>query len=153
MKRIDEEFVQNKVESFLKAEDFISNREIRELWEHGVDLKLKHKHYGRYYLIECKGEPGSRGPVKSFWGSVSSSINSAVGQIVSRMHTKRRSRYGGYNFGLGFPVSFKEKVIRKIPYYVCKNLKLRLFFIKKNGEVEKIEPKQLEKIQRNKNAK
>jgi len=145
---ITEKFVEDCVKNFLTKENFIDNGKQKELWEHGVDIKMKHKTYGRYYLVECKGEPGARGPVKSFSGSMSSSINSAIGQIISRMHTNRKSRYGGYNFGVAFPISFKEKVIKRIPYYICKNLRLSLFFVKHNGNVEKIIWNDLKKMQK-----
>ena len=147
--RIKEQFVEDCVKKYLKKEGFLDNGKKKELWEHGVDIKMKHKSCGWYYLVECKGEPGARGPVKSFGGSMSSSINSALGQIVSRMHTNRKSRYGGYNFGVAFPVSFREKVIKRAPYYVCKNLRLSLFFVKHNGVVEKINWIKLKKEQKN----
>lgn len=138
-KRIEELFVEKKVKNFLISEyDFIDDGKNKELWEHGVDIKLKHKNYGQYFLVECKGEPGARGPVKAFSGSMSSSINSALGQIVSRMHTDRKSRYGGYNYAVAFPESFRSKVIKRVPYYVCKSVRLRLFFVNKSGEVDEI---------------
>lgn len=148
-KRIAEKFVEDCVKSFLVKAGFLDNGKQKELWEHGVDIKMKHKSCGWYYLVECKGEPGARGPVKSFSGSMSSSINSAIGQIVSRMHTDRKSRYGGYNFGVAFPVSFKEKAIKRVPFYVCKNLRLSLFFVNCDGKVEKITWSELKKIQFN----
>lgn len=146
---MDESFVEKKIKIFLKEKyNFIDDGKNKELWEHGVDIKMKHKNYGQYFLVECKGEPGARGPVKTFCGSVSSSINSALGQIISRMHTSRRSRYGGYNYAIGFPYSFKSKAIKRVPYYVCKSLRLRLLFINKIGEVDEIRWSELKKIQR-----
>ena len=147
---ITEKFVEDNVKKFLIKDGFLDNGKQKELWEHGVDIKMKHKDCGWYYLVECKGEPGARGVVKSFSGSMSSSINSAIGQIISRMHTKRKSRHGGYNFSVAFPVSFREKVIKRIPFYACKNLRLSLFFVKHNGDVEKITWSELKKIQNKK---
>ncbi|MFH1454865.1 MAG: hypothetical protein ABIF22_00880 [bacterium] len=145
--RIDEPFVETKVKKFLEEENFFDNNEKKELWEHGVDIKMKHKDCGWYYLVECKGEPGARGPVKSFGGSMSSSINSSIGQIISRMHTHRRSRYGGYNFGIAFPVSFRDKVLKRVPHYVCKMIRLCIFIVDRGGKVEKINWSKLKKIQ------
>lgn len=147
-KPITETFVESSVKRFLVKAGFLDNGKQKELWEHGVDIKMKHKNCGWYYLIECKGEPGARGLVKSFSGSMSSSINSAVGQIISRMHTNRKSPYGGYNFGIAFPVSFKGKVIKRVPYYACKHLRLSLFFVNGNGDVEKITWQELKKHQK-----
>ncbi|HOI97789.1 MAG TPA: hypothetical protein PLA19_04795 [Candidatus Pacearchaeota archaeon] len=147
-KIINEPFVEDSVRCFLTKAGFLDNGKKKELWEHGVDVKMKHKNCGWYFLVECKGEPGARGPVKSIGGSMSSSINSAIGQIVSRMHTNRKSRYGGYNFGIAFPASFREKVIKRVPYYVCKCLRLSLFFVSFNGSVEKIIWQELRKYQK-----
>ena len=149
-----EDFVVEKVKEFLKIEGYIIDTdEHKELWAKGVDIKMKHKDYGKYYLIECKGDPGSRGAVKSISGSMSSSLNSAVGQIISRMHTTRKSRYGGYNYGIAFPVTFREKALKRVPYYVCKNLHMRMFFLNHKGEVEKIDSKEIkEHQQKNKRA-
>jgi len=147
-KRIDEPFVEKRVKKFLEREGFVDKSKNKELWEHGVDIKMKHNDCGWYYLVECKGEPGARGPVKSFGGSMSSSINSAIGQAVSRMHTNKKSRYGGYNFGIAFPISFRGKVLERVPHYVCKMIRLCLFFVSHSGEVEKINWSKLKKIQR-----
>ncbi|MDO8734828.1 MAG: hypothetical protein Q7K21_06685, partial [Elusimicrobiota bacterium] len=99
-----------------------------------------------YYLVECKGDPSKK--VKSPTGSRNSIMNSAIGQIISRMHTDRKSQYGGYNYGIAFPYSFKELVLKKIPYYVCKSLKLFIFFVSYKGEVEECDHKKLKDIQK-----
>ena len=53
------------------------------------------------------------------------------------MHTKRKSIYGGYNFGVAFPKSFKKIALSKIPYYVCNRLRLSVFLVDNKGKVEK----------------
>jgi hypothetical protein len=121
------------------------------LWEKGVDIKVKKlrpKTYGRYFLVECKGDPGKK--VKSPDGSRNSSMNSAIGQIITRMHTRRKSMYGGYNYGIAFPYSFKDKVLKKIPYYVCNRLRLTIFLVNSKGEVEEYNHRKLRFIQSNK---
>jgi len=146
---MEELFVQKQVREFLKEEGFGSeNVKISDLRERGVDIKVKKerpKPCGWYYLVECKGDP--REKVKSPSGSRSSSLNSALGQIISRMHTDRKSVYGGYYYGVAFPVSFKKMALRKIPYYVCNRLKLSIFIVNKNGKVDKYDYKKLKKLQ------
>ncbi|MFA5935055.1 MAG: hypothetical protein WC827_04175 [Candidatus Paceibacterota bacterium] len=147
---ISEEFVQKSVREFLSKEGFGSkNVEVTDLREKGVDIKVKKvrpKPCGWYYLVECKGDPKEN--VKSPSGSISSSLNSALGQIISRMHTNRKSIYGGYNYGVAFPQSFEKIALKKIPYYVCNKLRLSVFLIDKNGVVQKYDHKKLKIIQK-----
>lgn len=149
-KIISEEFVQKSVREFLSKEGFGSeNVQITDLREKGVDIKVKKMRpnpIGWYYLVECKGDPKEK--VKSPSGSMSSSLNSALGQIVSRMHTARKSLYGGYNYGVAFPISFKKIALKKIPYYVCNRLRLSIFLVEANGHVEKYDHRKLKMIQK-----
>jgi len=151
-KIISEEFVQKSVKKFLSGEGFGSeNVKITDLREKGVDIKvqkIRPKPCGWYYLVECKGDPKEK--VKFPSGSMSSSLNSALGQIISRMHTDRRALYGGYNYGVAFPESFKKISLKKIPYYVCNRLRLSIFLVNNKGQVEKYNHRKLKVIQ-NKN--
>jgi hypothetical protein len=76
-------------------------------------------------------------------------MNSALGQIITRMHTNRRTLYGGYNYGIAFPHSFKNKVLSKIPYYVCNRLRLSIFLVNSKREVEEYNHRKLKIIQNN----
>ncbi|MDO8430182.1 MAG: hypothetical protein Q7S73_02345 [bacterium] len=145
-KLLSELFVQKAVRKYLKKEDFGKDLTNTELKEHGVDIKVKHKDCGWYYLVECKGDPSAN--VKSMGGSRSSSLNSALGQIISRMHTHRKSLYGGYNYGVAFPKSFEKIALNKIPFYVCNRLRLSIFIVDNNGGVEKYDHRKLRKIQK-----
>lgn len=149
-KIISEEFVQKSVLEYLRDEGFGSeNVKITDLREKGVDIKVKKlrpKPCGWYYLIECKGDP--KEGVKSPSGSISSSLNSALGQIVSRMHTARKSNYGGYDYGVAFPSSFQKIALRKIPYYVCKRLRMSIFIVGSKGHVEKYDYKKIKLLQK-----
>jgi hypothetical protein len=149
-KIMSEEFVQKSVKTFLSKEGFgTENVEITDLREKGVDIKVKKmrpKSCGRYYLVECKGDP--KEAVKSPSGSISSSLNSALGQIISRMHTDRKSLYGGYNYGVAFPISFQKIALSKIPYYVCNRLRLSIFIVNHRGDVEKYDHRKLKTIQK-----
>lgn len=149
-KLLKEQFVKKGVLKYLEKFGFGDPKErITDLREKGVDIKVKKlrpKPIGWYYLVECKGDPGKN--VKHPNGWRSSATNSALGQIISRMHTNRKSLYGGYNFGVAFPHSFKEKVLKKIPYYVCNRLRLCIFLVNQKGKVEKYNHRKLKVIQK-----
>ena len=120
------------------------------MWEQGVDIKVRNNNYGRYWLVEVKGDPSAK--VKSPAGSRSSSFNSAIGQIITRMHSKRsekyRECYHGYKYGLAFSTYFRDMVIRKIPFNILRRLNLYIFFVDKKGDVEEINWEKLKKIQK-----
>jgi hypothetical protein len=148
-KIISEDFVQKSIREFLCKQGFGSeNVQISDLREKGVDIKVKKmrpKPCGWYYLVECKGDPKEK--VKSPSGSMSSSLNSALGQIISRMHTNRKALYGGYNYGVAFPISFKRIALSKIPYYACNRLRLSIFLVDEKGRVEKYDHRKLKATQ------
>lgn len=147
IRSLKEQFVKKHVLKYLDRKSFGNSREdMTDLYQRGVDIKVKHRSCGWYYLVECKGDPSEK--VKHPNGWRSSATNSALGQIISRMHTSRKSFYGGYNYGVAFPYSFKEKVLKKIPYYVCNRLRLSIFLVKQKGEVEKYDHRKLRVLQR-----
>jgi hypothetical protein len=148
-KLLEEPFIQKKVINYL-SENKGFNKPVKPtgLREKGVDIKMKHKNYGSYYLVECKGDPKEK--VKNPNGWRSSAMNSAMGQIITRMHTERKAPYGGYSYGIAFPCSFKNKVLKKIPYYVCKKLKLTIFLVNQKGVVEEYNYTKLKTIQNKK---
>ncbi len=139
---ITEDFVQKSVVAYLKKEGWSTSLQNAELWEQGVDIKVRNNKFSRYWLIEAKGDPSIK--VKSPSGSMSSSFNSAVGQIITRMHRNGRRGYKyGYKYGIAFPTSFKKMVTRKIPHDVMDKLNLYLFFVDKTGSVEEVDWKKL----------
>lgn len=146
MKRkiIKETFVQNSILKYLSRNKYGIVSTLAELKSSGVDIKVKNNNFGRYFLIECKGDPSEK--CKYPHSSIDSNVNGAIGQIISRMHTKRskNNKYGD-KYGLGFPISHKEVAIRKIPVYVAYNLNLHLFFVNEKGQVEKMNWESLER--------
>ena len=151
-KLLREEFVQKCVREYLNKKGFGKPDDRNtKLSEHGVDIKvqkIKPRRIGWYFLVECKGDPSEK--VKSPEGWRSSAMNSAIGQIITRMHTGRKALYGGYNYGVAFPYSFKDKVLKKIPYYVCNRLRLSIFLVNDKGKVEEYSHRKLKTIQSNK---
>ncbi len=150
---LKEQFVKRHVLKYLDKFGFGDSKiKITDLRERGVDIKVKKlrpRPIGWYYLVQCKGNPSKKVKHPSGWRS--SATNSALGQIISRMHTSRKSPYGGYNYGVAFPYSFKDKVLKKIPFYVCNRLRLSIFLVNQKGEVEKYNHRKLKVIQKNDN--
>jgi len=134
---LSENFVQSSVVKYLNKNGWSKSLKSAELWEHGVDIKVRNNKFSRYWLIEAKGDPSLI--VKSPYGIRSSSFNSALGQIITRMHrTGKRNYKYGYKYGIAFPISFKKMVLRKIPFDVMDKLNLFLFFVDSKGGVEEI---------------
>ena len=134
---ITESFVQENVIKHLEANGWSKSLKFAELWEQGVDIKVCNNRFARYWLIEAKGDPSIK--VINPGGSQSSSFNSALGQIITRMHRngKRGYKYG-YKYGIAFPASFRRMVLRKLPFDVMDKLNLYLFFVDSTGAVEEI---------------
>lgn len=151
-KLLKELFVQKCVRGHLNKRGFGKPDDRNtKLSEHGVDIKvqkIKPRRIGWYYLVECKGDPSRK--VVSPEGWRSSAMNSALGQIITRMHTDRRALYGGYNYGVAFPYSFKNRALQKIPYYVCNRLRLSIFLVNEKGGVEEYNHRKLKTIQNKK---
>jgi len=147
-KLLTEPFIQKRVISYLsEVKGFNKPVKPTGLREHGVDIKMKHKNCGWYFLVECKGDPSDN--VKSPEGSRNSCMNSALGQIITRMHRNgiRGYKYG-YKYGIAFPVSFKKMILRKMPFDVMDKLNLYLFFVNGIGNVEEIDWKKLRDIKK-----
>ncbi len=144
-KIIKEDFVQRCVVQYLEAQGWSKSLQSAELWEHGVDIKVRNNKFSRYWLIEAKGDPSAI--VKSPGGSRSSSFNSALGQIITRMHRKGKRAYKyGYKYGIAFPVSFRKMIIKKLPFDVMDKLNLYLFFVDAQGNTEEIDWKKMKHI-------
>lgn len=145
IKIITEDFVQKSVVRHLEQNGWSKSLKSAELWEHGVDIKVRNNKFARYWLIEAKGDPSIT--VKSPGGSRSSGFNSALGQIITRMHRngKRVYKYG-YKYGIAFPYSYRNMVLKKLPFDVMDKLNLYLFFVDHKGEVEEINWKKMRSI-------
>lgn len=139
---ITEDFVQSCVIRHLEENGWSKSLKSKELWEQGVDIKVRNNNFARYWLIEAKGDPSVK--VINPSGSQSSSFNSALGQIITRMHRNGARGYKyGYKYGIAFPSSFRGMVLRKIPFDVMDKLNLYLFFVDKSGFVEELDWKKV----------
>lgn len=143
-KIISEEFVKRSIIQWLSANDWGKHLKFGGLKDKGVDIKVRHNKYSRYFLIEVKGE--GKGKYPSSQREVN--FNYALGQIVTRMSTKGKRGYKyRYKYGLGFPISYKRLVLRRLPYDVCDKLNFNLFFVNSEGKVDFYDWKRLKKEQ------
>lgn len=113
----------------------------KEVGEHGVDIKVRHYRYPRYFLVELKGEPDPR-THKSPASAREVNFNYVLGQIVTRMRYKAK-----YKYGIGLPVSYEKKVMKRLPWQVCKKLNLSVLLVKEDEKVKQITWKELKKSQ------
>lgn len=148
---LSEPFIQKAVIKYLEKKGWSRCLQTVDLRESGVDIKVKNNKYERFWLVEVKGDPSSK--VKSPAGSRSSSFNSAVGQILTRMHNNRRTKYigceHGNKYGIAFSTYFRNMVIKKMPHWVMRRLCLYIFFVNKKGEVEEINWHKMKNLQNN----
>lgn len=88
--------------------------------QHGVDIRLRNVRYGRWFIIEVKGDPAK---AKAPDSSRTAAFWVAIGQIVTRMNPKN-----GYYYGIAFPVSYRKK-IKNLPWQFCLHNRLYVFLV------------------------
>jgi len=111
--------------------------------EHGVDIRVRHNRYSRYFLIETKGDPGSS--VKHPDSSRDGCMVQALGQLVTRMNVDARHRYG-----VGLPETYHTKVLRRLPWKFCRKVHLCVLLVSKEGKVSCVNWRELRRAQRGK---
>lgn len=134
---MSEESVKNFIIRYLSRNEWGTNLQFGRLRERGVDIKVRHNRYSRYFLIECKGEGevGRHHEVAFIY---------SLGQIVTRMKTDGTTRY---YYGLGLPEKAAKIAFRRLPWQVAKRLLLYVFSVDANGKVEKYSWRELRKQQ------
>jgi len=135
-KLISEKFVKQSIIKWLFRNNWGRNLEVGELRDHGVDIRVRHNNYARYFLIETKGE----GKIKQ---ADEVAFIYSLGQIITRMKTGRARYY----YGLGLPESSAKIAIRRVPWQVAKKLLLYIFSVDKSGKVKQYSWQDLKKIQ------
>ena len=104
----------------------------KEPGEHGVDIKARNVKYGRFFFIECKGDPDPA-EVKHPQANRDVKFMNALGQIVTRMGTD-----AGYYYGIAVPRSFESLVYGRVPWRVCRKLSLRFLLVEDDGTVKQL---------------
>lgn len=153
MMTLDETTIVNLVTDFLinKTDGnwHKEKAEVANLHEHGVDIKLKGgKRNSEVFLIECKGKSYSKSA-----NSVNKGTNwlFALGQIVTRMDTKRTIQSGkskgdinrAYKYGLGLCADSAKVAICKIPHDIAKTMNLYIFAVTDDGKVIQFSPSEI----------
>ena len=117
---------------------------------HGADIVMTGgSKNGERFIIECKGKSyakSARSINKEGW------LN-ALGQIITRMNTKRIINTGvqkgninrAYKYGLGLCKESAEVALRRIPKEVAKVLNLYIFSCDDNGQIKMFTPSQFNK--------
>lgn len=112
-----EEFVKSSIIKYLSRKEWGTNLQFGGLRERGVDVKVRHNRYPRYFLIECKGQGIGR-------GSSEVAFVYSLGQIISRMKSGGTTRY---YYGLGLPEISAKIALRRLPWQVAKKFYFMFF--------------------------
>ncbi len=145
-KLLTEDFVQEQIIKHLTGNGWSKSLKSKTLKEHGVDIKVRNDKVSRYFLIEVKGDASPTAKYPKSHREVN--FNLAIGQIVTRMQTTGARAYKyRYKYGIGYPASFKDLVVRRLPYDVCDKLNLHVFLVDEEGKVEMLGWRDLKKVQ------
>lgn len=145
-KLLTEDFVQDNIIKHLSQEGWSKCLKSKTLKEHGVDIKVRNNKFARYWLIEVKGDASDTAKYPRSHREVN--FNLALGQILTRMQSNGARGYKyGYKYGVGYPSSFRDIIIRRLPYNVCDKLNLYVFLVDENGNVELLDWQMLKQIQ------
>lgn len=144
LKRISEEFVERSIIKYLSQNEWGTNLQFGGLREKGVDIKVRHNRYSRYFLIECKGQ-GKSINNKSNNSHKEVAFVYSLGQIITRMKIGGSTRY---YFGLGLPEDSAKIALRRLPWQVAKKLLLHVFSVDVKGKVKKYDWQELKKHQK-----
>ena len=134
MSQLSEEFVKSRVIEWLGKHDYVI-KSVKTLSEHGVDIKARKSRSNNFFIIECKGEPKSN-PVKMRYPT----LVSGLGEIVQRVKYQRHIRYA-----IALPDTYKDLVMRKIPWVVARKLGLEILLVDIKGKVSRVTWKELKK--------
>lgn len=135
-----ERFVRRAIINYLARRGWDRGLREKETAEHGVDIKVRHNKYSRYFFIETKGESTS----KSAKSVRETAFVYSLGQIITRMKTGAARYY----YGIGLPETVARIAIRRIPWQVAKKLLLYVFSVDTQGKVKQYSWKNLKRVQK-----
>ena len=138
-KILKERFVRRAIINYLARKGWDRGLREKETAEHGVDIKVRHNKYARYFFIETKGESLSKSAV----ACRETSFICSLGQIITRMKTGNARYY----YGIGLPESVSKIAVRRIPWQIAKKLLLYVFSVNSTGKVKQYAWPDLKKIQ------
>lgn len=137
---ISEKFVRRAIRDWLFRNGWGRNYVEKETHEQGVDIKVCHNKYSRYFFIETKGESSA----KSAKSQKETAFVYSLGQIITRIKVGNARYY----YALGLPTSSAAIAIRRIPWQVAKKLLLYVFSVDKEGRVRQYSWKNLKTAQK-----
>jgi hypothetical protein len=138
-KLITEKFVKQSIIKWLFRNGWGRNLETGETRDRGVDIRVRHNKYSRYFLIETTGQ----GKIRQ---ADEVAFIYSLGQIITRMKTGGSTRY---YYALGLPASSARIAVRRIPWQIAKKLLLFVFSVSPDGKVKQYSWQDLRKFQRN----
>ncbi len=144
--QLSERNVRRAIVEWLFRHGYGRNLRERGTAEHGIDIQVRHNRYGRYFLIEVKGDPINR--IKSLNSRREVCFLLALGQIASRMKVGAAL----YRYGIGFPETYREKILRRLPWTFCKKTNLCVLLVSKTGKVSCVTWRELKKNQSSRKA-
>jgi len=124
---LKEREVRRAIQSWLFRNNWGRNYQEKETHEQGIDIKVRHNDYSRYFLIETKG--GST--AKSARSMAETSFVYSLGQIVTRM----KAVDARYYYGLGLPHASAMIAVRRIPWQFAKKMLIHVFSVDVTGKV------------------
>lgn len=125
---LSERTVRRAIRDYLSRNGWNRGCREKETHEQGVDLKVRHNDYSRYFLIETKGESSA----KSARSICETAFVYSLGQIITRMDVGKARYY----YGLGLPESSARIAVRRIPWQVAKKLFLYVFSVDAEQKVK-----------------
>jgi len=137
---LTERFVRRAIINYLARKGWDRGLREKETAEHGVDIKVRHNRYSRYFFIETKGESTS----KSAKSVREVAFVYSLGQIITRMKTGAARYY----YGIGLPEVVARIARRRIPWQVAKKLLLYVFSVNNQGKVKQYSWKNLKTAQK-----
>lgn len=134
---MDESEVREAVARFLSAKRRGESWHMsgyKEGRRHGPDLVFER--HGHEFIVEAKGDPSKQSKHPASGREVA--FTQALGEIVTRMDRLQASQYG-----VAFPATYREKVLRRIPWKAAKTLRLSVFLVETDGSVKQYTPRDL----------
>jgi hypothetical protein len=138
LKALSEDFVKQRVVKWLTSNNW-GHLDFKQRTEHGVDIKARHNDYNIYYFIEAKGDPDPK-KVKHPGSVRDNNFLIALGQILTRMETN-----AAYHYGIALPQSYEKMVYSRIPWQICKRLRLKFLLVAEGGKVDELTWKDIKK--------
>ncbi len=122
----DEEEIEDAVVENLEEGGWERQKENKK---HGVDIRMWHNEWRKYWFIEVKRKYSDRSNTYKYTAM-------AIAQVIYRMNQKKAGRYG-----IAVPNTklFKNELL-KIPLWIKEKLKIYIFLVDENGEITRITP-------------